>query len=236
MLSHFRMKIKQSSLLTKSLPIAIGSLLLTAASSFAVSISFSTSVGVQPGNVGKITLTQISATTVDVLLDLSDTSDPAPKYGLLNTGGPHTPFAFSISGTETGVTSSFIQPSGGIFSFGLLSLNLGGGGNTPFGTYGIAIDSSAGNGSGNAYYGDLQFRLTRAGGLLMTDFVANTDGYYFAADLTNGSNTGAQAWGTPDTPSVVPNGGTVPDGGATLTLLGLALSGLGIARRAASKA
>lgn len=187
----------------------------------AVTISFSSSEGLQPSNVGTITLTQVNSTTVDVLLDLLG------GYGLLNTGGPHTPFAFSISGAETGVTSTFIQPAGGIFSFGLLSLNLGGGSNTPYGTYGIAIDSSAGNGSGNAYYGDLQFQLSRPSGLATTDFIANANGYYFSADLTDGRNTGAQAWKTAD-PRIITR---TPDGGTTLSLMGLALGGLAAGRR-----
>ena len=51
---------------------------------------FSTSVGTQPSNVGTITLTQVTATTVDVLVDLLDTSLPLPRYGFVNTGGPQT--------------------------------------------------------------------------------------------------------------------------------------------------
>ena len=112
---------------------------------------YSTSVGQQPSDVGVITVTQIDANTVNVLVDLIDTTLPAPQYGFLNTGGPHTPFAFTLSGTELGVTGSFLQPSGGNFSFGLLSLSTGDGSNTPYGTYGVSIYSSAGDGSGNAY-------------------------------------------------------------------------------------
>src|SRR4051794_28392732 len=84
--------------------------------------TFSTSEGVQPSNVGKITLTQVNTTTVDVFVDLLDTSLPLPRYGFLNTGGPHTPFAFTLSGTEAGVSASFLQPVGGSYTFGLFSL------------------------------------------------------------------------------------------------------------------
>ena len=201
------MKILKLDMLSKSLMIALGSLALSAAPSFA--IVFTTSEGIQPSNVGTITLTQVDANTVKVLLDL------LPTYGLLNTGGPHTPFAFTLAGSEVGVSATFVQPNPN----NLFSLNLIGGDNTPFGTYGVAIDSSAGNGSGKAYYGDLEFNLTRALGLSVKDFIANGDGYFFSADLTDGRNTGSQTWKT--------TGTSVPDGGSTLVLLGSALSGLG---------
>jgi hypothetical protein len=212
---------------------AVGGVLLSAASAFAgPTYTFTTSTGTQPSNVGTITLTQVNSTTVDVLVDLSDTSLPAPRYGFLNTGGAHTPFAFTISGSEAGVGATFLQPSGGSYTFGVFSLNLGGGGDNPFGTYGIAIDSTAGNGSGNAYYGDLEFQLSRTSGLSTDDFITNaliasggSGPAYFAADLTNGSDTGAQAWKvrtTPSSPAPEPAG---------MAVLGVALSALGLANR-----
>jgi hypothetical protein len=174
---------------------AAGGLLLSAASALAGPVyTFTTSQGVQPSNVGTITLTQLSSTTVEVFVDLSDTTLPAPQYGFINTGGPHTPFAFNLAGTESGVSATFLQPSGGTYTFGVFSLSTTDGGATPFGTFGISIDSTAGNGSSNAYYGDLKFDVTRASGLSTDDFIANASLAYFAADLTNGSDTGSQAW------------------------------------------
>jgi len=184
--------------------------------------TFNTSTGVQPNNVGIITITQVDATTVNILVDLLDTSLPLPRYGFMNTGGPHTPFVFSLAGTEVGVSiSDFIQPNGGLYASGLFTLNLGGGAATPFGTYGVAIDDSAGNGSVNAYYGDLEFELSRVSGLSTDDFIIGPyASAYFAADLTDGgSNTGSQAWivrtnacpvepCTP-TPQAVPEPGTL---------------------------
>jgi hypothetical protein len=174
---------------------AAGGLLLSAASALAGPVyTFTTSQGVQPSNVGTITLTQINSTTVDVFVDLSDTTLPAPQYGFINTGGPHTPFAFNLAGTESGVSATFLQPAGGAYSFGLFSLSTGNGDATPFGTFGISINSTAGNGSSNAYYGDLDFHVTRTSGLSTDDFIANSALAYFAADLTNGTDTGSQAW------------------------------------------
>lgn len=197
--------------------IALALALAVSSTAGAQSISFINSVGTQPSNVGTITLTQVNSTTVNVFVDLLNNT-----YGFLNTGGPHTPFAFTLNpltgGGEAGVSATFTTPNTGIFS-----LSTANGGNSPFGTYGISILKSGGNGSGNAYYGDLNFNVTRTGGLLISDFIANTDSpdghhYYFSADLTNGQNTGAQAWET----SVA----AVPEP-ASVALMGTALLGLG---------
>ncbi|HTE16176.1 MAG TPA: hypothetical protein VK642_13960, partial [Burkholderiales bacterium] len=168
--------------------------------------TFSVSAGTQPINVGVITLTQNGANSVNVGVDL------LAGYGFINTGGPHTPFAFNLAGSSA-LSISFTTPLNGIYASGVFSLNTGGGDDTPYGTFGVAIDSSAGNGSGNGYFGDLLFTLTRAGGLDTNDFVRNSDndpivgGSYFAADLSNGSNTGAQAWAIRTTPCTVNCGG-----------------------------
>lgn len=206
--------------LLRSTALAFGMIAVSAVS-FANSISFDTSVGIQPTNVGIITLTEVNANTVNVLVDL------LPGYGFLNTGGPHTPFTFNLLGTEVGVSiSSFTQPVSGIAPKGTFSLNLGGGDNTPYGTYGVAIDYSAGNGGSKAYYGDLEFNLSRTSGLQLTDFIANSGGYFFAADLIGLTGlTGAQAWATPEEPP------TVPDSGASAILLGLGFVSLALFRR-----
>lgn len=204
-------------MLSKSLMIALGSLALSAAPSFA--ISFTTSVGVQSANVGTITLTQKNANTVTVFLDLLD------GYGILNTGNDNkTPFAFNLSGSKVGLSATFVTPSGGAYTSGQFSLNANGGGNSPYGDFTVAIDSTAKNGGSDAYFGDLKFDLTRTGGLTLAAFIANAQGAYFSADLINQATgaTGAQAWSGDGNPPP-----SVPDSGSTLVLLGSALSGLG---------
>lgn len=181
---------------------------------------FSTSTGTQSSNVGVITLTQNGANAVNVNVDLINST-----YGFVNTGGPHTPFAFNLAGSGA-LSIAFTTPAGG----SPFSLNTSGGSNTPFGSFNTAIDSSAGNGSGNAYYGDLLFTLTRVGGLSTDDFIANASNVFFSADLTDGTNTGAQAWSVGiDPPSEVPEP-------LTMSLFGAGLAGLMGLRRRMAKA
>jgi hypothetical protein len=217
----------------KRLAVAVATVLLSAGAAQAgATYTFTTSTGVQPSNVGTITLTQVNSTTVNLLVDLIDTTLPLPSYGFLNTGGPHTPFAFTLAGTESGVSATFTQPSGGLYAFGLFSLSTANGDDTPYGTFGVTINSTAGNGSSNAYYGDLEFQITRTSGLSTDDFITNSafgGNAYFAADLTDGgSNTGAQAWTSRTTT-------TVPENGGTIFLLALGLAPL-LARRVRNRA
>src|SRR5215472_1553498 len=80
-----------------------------------------------------------------MLVDLADITLPLPQYGFVNTGRPHTPFAFTLAGTDTGVSASTLQPAGGAYSFGVFSLSTAPGDATPYGTFGISINSTAGN-------------------------------------------------------------------------------------------
>jgi len=188
-----KMTQKMKSLVTVALAATIS---LAATSAMAGPIyTFSVSEGTQPTGVGTITLTQVDSDSVQIGVDL------LPGYGFINTGGPHTPFAFNLTGSGALSISPFTTPAGGIYdATSVFSLNTGGGDNTPYGTFGIALNSNAGNGSGNGYFGDLLFTLNRVGGLDTNDFVRNADndpiagGSYFSADLSNGQNTGAQAW------------------------------------------
>jgi len=208
---------------------------VTATSAMAGPIyTFSVSEGTQPTDVGTITLTQHDANSVDVDVDLRS------GYGFVNTGGSHTPFAFNLSGSGA-LSISWTTPANGSYTYGVFSLDTGGGDNTPYGTFGVTIDSSAGNGSSNGYFGDLLFKLTRVGGLDTNDFVRNNDndpilgGSYFSADLSNGTDTGAQAWAlrTLCTANcVTQNDGSnpVPEP-ATLGLFAAGILGLGALRR-----
>ena len=153
----------------------------------AQSFTFSTSSGVQPSNVGFVRITQVNATTVTVLADLLN------EYGFMNSG-QRAPFSFTLAGSEAGLSAMFQNPLSGTYPTGQFSLSTVDVTQPGFGLYGVNIVSTAGNGSNNAYYGDLQFNLTRATGLSIDDFLANTNNFYFAADLTDGRSTGSQGW------------------------------------------
>lgn len=188
---------------------------ISAATAGAQSYVFSTSTGVQPATVGTITITQLSGTSVNVFVDL------LAGYGFLNTGGK-VPFALNIQGSEVGLDAVFTEPAGGVAPNGTFTFTTNDATNVPFGNYLQSVTYSAGNGSGQAYYGDLNFVVTRASGLSIDDFGTNGT-YYFSADLTDGQNTGSQAWagrtGGGSTGSVVPEP-------STYVLLGSGLVGL----------
>jgi hypothetical protein len=178
--------------------------------------TFNTSSGTQPSNVGTITLTQVTSTSVDVNLVFS-----AANYGLVNTGGPHVTFGFNLAAGSGTLGISFVTPPGGNFAFGSFSLNTAGAGG-----FNTILDDSAGNGSSKGYYGPLEFVLSRSGGLSTDDFIGTGSGAYFEADVTDGAagNTGEQIWTGSSSTTHIPEP-------LTMSLFGAGLAGIGALRR-----
>jgi hypothetical protein len=122
------------------------------------------SAGLGAGPFGTVTVTDVlGGVTVDVTLSAGE------KF--VNTGGPHTPFAFNLNLQPT--TFGAITPAG--FSYQTPAAD------TPWGTFtnGIAITSGV-NGAAGALSGPLDFSL---GGITTLNFVNNSLGHIFAADI-----------------------------------------------------
>jgi hypothetical protein len=209
---------------------AVGALALFAsAPAFAgPTLTFSESAGVQPSNVATITVTQDGTDAVTIDLKFINSS-----YGILNSGH-HLPLAFDLNstglaGTLSIPTATFTHPTGGTYADGTFTLSSGGT-QSGLGTFNVGLSNSAGNGSGKAYYGELEFTLDSTMALDTSDFIKNSDGYYFTADLTNGSKTGPQGWGCDISDCRTTPPPPVPEP-LTLSLFGAGLAGAVAMRR-----
>ena len=161
---------------------------------------------------GTVTLAQVGS-DVDFVVHLFD-----PSYFVKTGAGDYQAFMFNATGIVLGdivvdahtptleATAGSYSNGAGAFAFGIWCPGCANGGNT---TSGDA-----------AFNADIAFRVLNASIADLT--AANAAGNVFAADILG--NNGLT--GVVDASTV-----TVPDGGATLMLLGGALVGLGALRR-----
>jgi len=152
---------------------------------------------------GVVTLEEIDANDVKVTVTLN-----SPLFGFLNTGGPHDPFLFNLTGNY-GVTISNNASQtfyNGGYSATATSTQWTA---TPFGDFTNRIGCCGdANGSGSASPPPLVFTVHDAAGItfagigatfsgtgqLLTlgtgdHFLSNDGGWWFAADVTDGRNT-----------------------------------------------
>jgi len=144
--------------------------------------------------VGTVTFTELlngqNVTGLTVAVDVLN------GWALVNTGGPHTPFAFNLVNSSFNATGFSTQTA----MNGAITAVWGNekpAQDTPYGTFTNGISSTMdqgglpGHGESDNNTFELQFTLD---GAKITDFTKNSLGYFFAADVSNPrGGTGAVA-------------------------------------------
>jgi hypothetical protein len=177
--------------------------------------------GTNNNNFGYVTLHQVSANSVSVTVQLN--TNVALDTDFVNTGnGNHEPFAFNVDKTVT--ISGINSPT--YFTVGPTNDQISGLGTF---TNTIACTSNCPPGaSGADLLGDsLTFTTADGSALNLSDFIPNSNGYFFAADVLGPSgNTGEVAANTAPT-----TGGTPAPEPSSLALLVGGLLGIHGVRR-----
>jgi len=133
----------------------------------------STTIAAPGTSLGTVTVTDITGgVTVDV------TFNPSTVL-FVDSGGPHTAFAFNLNPAVAtsaiiNITPNLAPPPGVTFTPETASSN------TPYGNFSNGIDGTFQNGGGHGVAGPLDFTIL---GVSTSNFVANDLGYIFAADV-----------------------------------------------------
>jgi len=163
-------------------------------------------------NYGTVQLDLVGS-TIKITIDLADGNG----FNVIDTGGHH---AFTFNGNLGGaVTMSS-------FSDVRYYDSLGGGGNSPFGSFDYAVDSTCTNGGGCGL-DSFSFVVSRVGGFSSVGNLVRSNGSaYFAADIANGNGATGVVGATGGVPPIV----TTPEPWSVLTL-GVAFLGFGYITR-----
>jgi len=123
------------------------------------------------GILGTVTLSQYSLDEVYVAVTLVDDT------GFVRTGGPHHAFSYTLDMNPSEYSVSYLYPSNMFTAVSDIT-------NTPFGSFTEGFNcTGCGNGGSSPYYDTLYFSIYSASGISISDFVANSLGYVFAADV-----------------------------------------------------
>jgi len=182
-----------------------------------------TFVGSQAGlNAFNVTLQQVSSTDVNVVATLTQGAVWFADTG----GGGHPGFAFNING-DPGITITNISAPWSAGDVHLATVTTNG---PSLGTFNYFI-GNPGPGTSAANAGPLSFDVNLASGISINDFISNTAGYYFAADIATGPGVTGESGisATPTTTSAVPEPSSV-------ALLLISVAGVGFAGKKRLKA
>jgi len=145
-----------------------------------------------PGTtLGVVTVTDYVDAALHPFVTVDVTFNPNTTL-FVNTGGPHTPFAFNLNPAVAtsaiiNITPDLVPGPGVTFTPATSS------GDTPFGTFSNGINGTFQNGGGHGVAGPLDFTIT---GITTANFQPDSLSYVFAADVLGPSGgTGAIANG-----------------------------------------
>ncbi len=185
--------------------------------------------GTSNNNFGTVDLAQVNSTTVSVTVTLSEGVGLDTDFVNTGNGSNHPIFAINVASPPAPVTIVASSINGGSCSGGpCFAVGPSPDTTSDLGTFtnSIVCTSNCPNGGSGAddLGGTLVFSTTDGSALSINDFIANSSGFIFAADVIGPSGkTGLiGANGTPTT--------TVPEP-ASLVIFGTALASLGLIRR-----
>jgi len=194
-----------------------------AASANATSITSLLNLSANPalgtGSFAIVTLTQNGATAVDVNVSLA--GDVANVAFDTPSAGPAHAFVFNLD-LLSPFEVTIISPASGFHLVGA------GQSNFPYGEFTYAIDCFCGPSQSALQPGPLLFEVTDLNGVSLSDFVANSGGFFFSAYVAVLQQFGSHATGNVASDSVTVVTVAEP---ATVLLIGIGLIGFWLCAR-----